>query len=581
LKKRNDICPTKQILSLLIFIGFNITTVNAQIDQKARIILNLHGEIIIRFKQPSSTTLQTLSGMMSIDNYNKQAEGNEITAYLNRNQFKQFEKSKIDYEIVTPPSLKAAFTMCPDIAGVKKWNCYPTYSQYIQIMQSFATDYPNLCKLVEFGQSVDGRKLLAVKISDNVNDTEEEPAFLYTSTMHGDEVTGYMLMLRLIDYLLSNYNSNSRITDLVNTTEIWINPLSNPDGTYSSGNSTLIGATRLNSNAIDLNRNYPDPIGNLHPDRSSWQPENLEMIDFMKNQHFVLAANFHGGDELVNYPWDIWTSSEKVHPDDLWYKEISHQYADTVHANSSGYMVGFDNGITNGGDWYIADGSRQDYMNYYLHGRETTIELSTVKMPDPASLPNYWNYNYRSLLNYINRVHTGVYGKITDQDGLPLHAKISLKAYDSDSSEVYSNALNGMYYRMLRDGSYRLTASLTGYSFFDSTVSISNHLPTRINIKLKKDPLAVQEANREFTKVIKYNNPVQNQLNIDMELEKPCVYYLELIDFSGKKILDRLFEGNAGINSIQLDVGNIKDGIYLCKIYSPFFIEKIKFVKIK
>jgi len=50
---------------------------------------------------------------------------------------------------------------------------------------------------------------------------------MYTSSMHGDELTGYVLMLRLIDSLLSTYGTNPRVTNLVNNFEIWINPLAN------------------------------------------------------------------------------------------------------------------------------------------------------------------------------------------------------------------------------------------------------------------------------------------------------------------------------------------------------------------
>lgn len=62
--------------------------------------------------------------------------------------------------------------------------------------------------------------------------------------MHGDEVTGYVLMLHLIDYLLQNYNTNNRIHKIVDSLEIHINPLANPDGTYASSNNTVSGATR-------------------------------------------------------------------------------------------------------------------------------------------------------------------------------------------------------------------------------------------------------------------------------------------------------------------------------------------------
>ncbi len=595
-KRNNKLEINKQILILLVLFGLLCGNAYAQVNPKARKLLEERGEIVVKFKQPTFIKLPALSRMMSIDNYIKKVDGNEISAYLNQRQFEQFEKLNINYEIVAPPTLKSTVTMCSDVPGVKNWNCYPTYSQYVAVMESFVTNYPNLCKLVEFGKSVDGRKLLAMKISDNVVSDEEEPAFLYTSTMHGNETTGYALMLRFIDYLLKNYNSDSRISELVNTTEIWINPLSNPDGTYYLGDNIIdnVYSRRYNTNGVDLNRNYPgfmyvDDYPNVprfpivtqdHPDGANWQPETIAMMDFMKAHPFVFAANFHGGAEVVNYPWDGWESIEKVHADDLWYQEISREYADTVHANSSGYLIDLDNGITNGADWYYAFGTRQDYVNYYLHSRETTIEISTTKTPAAANLPNYWNYNYRSFLNYINRVHTGIYGKIVDQDGLPLKVKISLDSYDYDSSEVYSNASNGMYYRMLQDGNYRLYASCYGYNSVDTVVSVINQQPTELNLVLHKWPTSIQIIDNDYVKILKFNNPVQNDLKIDFELKKACSYKLELFDIAGKKVLERSYIGNQGLNQVQYNIENLKQGVYFCKIYSDFFMEKIKFVKL-
>ena len=78
--------------------------------------------------------------------------------------------------------------------------------------------------------------------------------------MHGDEVTGYYLMLRLIDYLLSNYDSDPQVQNIVNNVDLWICPLENPDGTYRNHNDSLNESpysTRHNYTDDDLNRSYP------------------------------------------------------------------------------------------------------------------------------------------------------------------------------------------------------------------------------------------------------------------------------------------------------------------------------------
>ena len=79
-------------------------------------------------------------------------------------------------------------------------------------MYAFAADYPTLCQVENIGFSEQGREILFAKLSANVSVEENEPELMYSATMHGDETTGYILMLRLIDYLLTNYGTDPQAT---------------------------------------------------------------------------------------------------------------------------------------------------------------------------------------------------------------------------------------------------------------------------------------------------------------------------------------------------------------------------------
>ncbi len=562
-------------IALICVIALLTLTLKAQHLKKTLEVLDAMGEIFIKFDGNQIADLKAVKKFMSIDKLDRTNGKYDIYAYLSKKQFEVFLKENIEFELLTTPSVMAEATMCPNLEGVKNWDCYPTYDQYIALMQSFETDFPDLCKLYEFGQSVDNRKLLVVKISDNVAAKEEEPEFLYTSTMHGNETTGYVLMLRLIYYLLNNYTSDARIAELVNNTEIWINPLSNPDGAYDGGNSTLLGAIRGNYYNIDLNRNFPDVWAGDHPDGEVWQKETIAMMDFLADHNFTLAANFHGGAEVVNYPWDGWKSYQKVHADNSWYQEISHEYADTVQLNSSGYMTGYDDGITNGGDWYVIDGGRQDYMNYFMHSREVTIELSDDYIPNADTLNFFWKSNYRSFLNYIDRVHEGISGKVTDQYGQPVKAKIYLSTHDFDNSYIYSDTSNGMYYRMLPAGNYHLVASQDGYATAEFDVTVFENVKTELNIILQKDPLGVQ-INNTFGNI---TNPFNDKIQLKLDLMYPENIEIQLFDILGKKILYRKIDGQTGLNQIEIETGNIKQGIYICKVNAGHFSSDYKLLK--
>jgi len=436
------------------------------------------------FNIGSPLELESLTRVISIDN----VLGDQVFAYANGKGFRKFLEMGYAYTILPHPgSLLTEEQLRPPGCGkspLQTWNFYPTYQEYIDFMDEFAADYPDIFKVISIGTSVQGRALLAVKISDNVNEQEAEPEFLYTSSIHGDETTGYVLMLHLIDYLLSNYGIDPRITEMVDNMEIYINPLANPDGTYWGGNNSVYQARRFNANGIDLNRNYPDPEDGPHPDGNAWQTETVAFMAFADSNHFVMGANFHGGAEVFNYPWDTWA---KLAADDSWWQFVGHQYVDTVHLHSPGsYFSGFNNGISNGYQWYTISGGRQDYMNYWHSDREVTLEISDVKLLPANQLLTYWEYNYRSLLNYIEQAGYGVQGIVTDSvTGEPLQARIFIPLHDIDNSYVDTKLPSGYYSRLLDEGIYNIIYSATGYfpkSVYD--VTVTNNETLRLDVEL-------------------------------------------------------------------------------------------------
>jgi len=523
-------------------------------------------EIYFKFNVSTIDEINSLSNIISIDNVIL----NTVYAYANRTEFEEFLKFQIPSEILPNPSTLVEPEMSSNIVNITQWNVYPTYDAYVNMMYQFESNYPSICKIIDAGNTVQGRKILFAKISDNVNVREAEPQFMYTSTMHGDETTGYVLMLRLIDSLLSSYGSNSRITNMINNAEIWINPLANPDGTYRSGNNTVSGASRYNANNYDLNRNFPDPINGIH---SNQQIETVRFRAIQESNNFSLIANFHGGAEVVNYPWDRWVNvgiNSKIHADQTWYQFISRLYADTAQYYSpAGYMTYLNNGITNGGAWYVIAGGRQDYTNWYRHGREVTIEISNTKLPAASQLPSFWEYNKRSFLNYIEHIFYGFKGIVTDTLGNPLSAKITLINFDYDSSEVYSDAVTGFYNRMVMPGSYRLKFQAQGYNdFITDFIQISSYTSSVI-VNAQLIPIIIPVELISFN-AYKINNSVQlkwstatEKNNYGFEIQRRVKNYYSQ-EFSYWEIVG--FVAGNGTTTIKNDYSyndeNLKAGTY-------------------
>lgn len=475
----------KKLFTFILFAVFSLT-VNSQ-----SLPLNYfekEGEVYFRFKLTDKAQIYQLTKIISIDN----VINDSVYCYANEKEYYNFLRLKIEFQILPHPGDVKDVRMSSNLKEINAWDVYPTYDAYVQMMYQFQTQFPNICKIVDAGLTAQGRKILFAVISDSINANENEPKFMYSSSMHGDETTGYVLMLRLIDSLLNAYGTDQRITNLVNKVEIWINPLANPDGTYRSGNNTVSGARRGNYNNIDLNRNFPDPQDGQHPDGNSWQPETIIMMNLANQNNFVLSANFHGGTEVVNYPWDTWS---RLHADDNWFQFISHLYADTVQGNSpSTYMRGYNDGITNGYAWYRVAGGRQDYFTYFKRGREVTIELSNTKLLSASLLPAHWNYNRKSFIQYIENCLFGLTGKVTDIYGNPIKAKIKIESYDKDNSDVFSDSLTGRYLRMLSAGYYTFTFSADSfYTQTFSNVPIINFYSKILNVQLERiNPIPVE-----------------------------------------------------------------------------------------
>ena len=444
-------------------------------------INNRGGEVYIKFSLPNSAQLYTLD--CSIDKVN----GCEVFAYLNEREFLKFADSEIPYEVLTHPGDLLTDPVMYDPADGKEYEFdkYPTYEGYLKIMEDFETNYPGFCKIFDIGESVEGRKLLVAKVSDKVNEREKEPRYYFSATIHGDETLGYILALNLIELLLTDYNQDERIKRIVDSAEVWICPLMNPDGTYRSGNNTVSGARRFNVNGQDLNRDFPDPIEGLYPN-GTWQKETENFVTFESEYDFVMTSDIHGGTEVACYPWGChWTNKAA---DDEWWKLTARNYADLAQENSpSGYFMAQNDGIVNGYQWYPVVGGRMSYMLYFQHSRLLTLELSNEKLLPESQLTAHWGYNREAILGNIEEVFNGIRGTVTDTfSGEGIRAKVFINNFDKDSSFVYAIEPHGDYYRPIYKGTYEVEFShVDYYPKVIKGVTLENGKPTILDVQLR------------------------------------------------------------------------------------------------
>ncbi|XP_076767108.1 carboxypeptidase D svr [Xylocopa sonorina] len=362
------------------------------------------------------------------------------------------------------------------------------YVEMEKYLKELHLNYPNITRLYSIGQSVNGRELYVMEITQNPGQhSPNKPEVKYIGNMHGNEVVGREILLLLLKYLCENAESDERVTKILENVRLHVMPSMNPDGYEISRATEMIG--RGNANGVDLNRNFPDQYETNDYNKQQ-EPETQAVMKWIASIPFVLSANFHGGALVVNYPYDnepdYTTHAENLSPDDKVFKALALAYSNAhprMHLgepcpsflNSRLDSVqnvlekSFPNGITNGAAWYSVSGGMQDYNYVHSNDFEITIEVGCTKYPKVTDLPDYWLQNRESLLRLIEMSRKGIHGIVRSSIGNPIpRAKISVEGIKHD---IYATN-NGDYWRLLVPGKYNITVSGVGYESQTQTVMV-------------------------------------------------------------------------------------------------------------
>ena len=141
---------------------------------------------------------------------------------------------------------------------------YHTYAEMVADVDTVVAAHPAIARKVAIGTSYQGRTIWAVKISDNVAVDENEPEVLFDGLTHSDEHMGLEMTLHIMHWLADGYGHDVRITNIVNSREIWIVLAVNPDGAeydiaggkfhfWRKNRQPTPGTTSIGT---DLNRNF-------------------------------------------------------------------------------------------------------------------------------------------------------------------------------------------------------------------------------------------------------------------------------------------------------------------------------------
>jgi carboxypeptidase T len=257
---------------------------------------------------------------------------------------------------------------------------YHNYAEMTNEINSVVSAHPDIVSQRVIGTSYQGRNIVALKISDNVATDESEPEVLFTHHQHAREHLTVEMALYLLDQLTSGYGTDSRVTSLVNSREIWIVPDLNPDGgeydiasgSYRSWRKNRQPNSGSSYVGTDLNRNWNYRWGCCGGSSGSTSSETYRGSAAESAPEVKVVANFVrsrvvGGVQQIKAGIDFHTYSELV----LW--PFGYTTADTATGMTAddrnafatvGQKMAASNGYTpeQSSDLYITDGSIDDWL---------------------------------------------------------------------------------------------------------------------------------------------------------------------------------------------------------------------------
>jgi hypothetical protein len=114
------------------------------------------------------------------------------------------------------------------------WNRYYAYAEWTKIMHAIQEKYPHLSDIQSIGKSRMGRDQYLITITaKETGDHNQKTAMWVDGAVHGNEVNGITCSLYLMWYLLTRYDYDPYVHDLVDNCTFYILPGLNVDGNAS------------------------------------------------------------------------------------------------------------------------------------------------------------------------------------------------------------------------------------------------------------------------------------------------------------------------------------------------------------
>ncbi|MGB3459450.1 MAG: M14 family zinc carboxypeptidase [Halobacteriota archaeon] len=285
---------------------------------------------------------------------------------------------------------------------VSSQTSYHSYSSLETDLKNLVDRYPNITKVYDIGDSwektvgIADRDIFAIKISDNVtNEEDDEPDILFMGGIHAREWISVEVPLYLAKYLLDHYGTDQKVKQLVDSREIWIVPLVNPDGLEYSRTYDRNWRKNCRDNGdgtfgVDPNRNFGynwglagssgDPTKETYRGVAPFsEPETQAIRDFVATHEFYASISYHSYSQLVLYPWG-YTKDAAPH------KEQLSKMAEDM-ANAIKDVHGMNYTPRQASNLYRASGDSDDWLYGAYNIAAFTVELRPKTLWDCGGKP--------------------------------------------------------------------------------------------------------------------------------------------------------------------------------------------------
>jgi hypothetical protein len=331
--------------------------------------------------------------------------------------------------ILVPGALGYGGQVESDFCLVQAYS-HPVYHSYGSLkteLHHLEAAYSTIAKIYDIGdswektQGIADRDILAIKISDNVTyEEEDEPDILFMGGTHAREWISVEVPFYLALYLVDAYSTDPDVKQLVDSREIWIVPIVNPDGLEYSRTVDRNWRKNRRDNGdgtfgVDPNRNFGYKWGLAGSSGDSAnesyrgvapfsEPETQAIRDFVATYDFIASMSYHSYTQQVFYPWG-YTNDAPPHEEYLstMATAMAHEIKQVHGKTYTPLQVA---------DHYVASGDSDDWLYGVYTIAAFTIELrprykwenggKPFELPEDEIIPT-WEENKPAALYLIER----------------------------------------------------------------------------------------------------------------------------------------------------------------------------------